>query len=193
VVGGDRDPGEALSASRGQRHRGEPRRFVTGNDATAAYDASTGATLWFKRYSTGARRVPGGLAVSPDSSALFVTSASSHRQTNEHLKTTALDTTTGARIWTRSYANASPDAIIVSPGGSAVFVTGSAGTTPQYATVSYDAATGARLWAALTGSVGAPAKPASVAVSQTGSTVIVTGSGTAPNGESEYLTVAYRA
>ena len=85
----------------------------------------------------------------------------------------------------------------VSPDGTTVFVTGaSSGTTAgqvDYATVAYNAATGAQLWVKLyaglaKGGIGTQAY--SVAVSPDGSTVYVTGES---GNDSTYATVAYTA
>ena len=73
----------------------------------------------------------------------------------------AYSAATGARLWVKRYNGPASKAdraasVAVSPGGTRVFVTGSSETsTPSvehpgfyddYATVAYDAATGAQLW-----------------------------------------------
>jgi WD40 repeat protein len=91
----------------------------------------------------------------------------------------------GAQLWVKRYngtGNSTDDArsVAVSPDGTAVFVTGSSpGATSfeDYATVGYNAATGAQLWA-----------------SPDGKTVFVTGySYGTTAGEVDYATVAYNA
>jgi hypothetical protein len=86
----------------------------------------------------------------------------------------------GRTAWKASYVAANKGAqatsVAVSPGGSAVYVTGVATTAsgePEYATVAYDATSGKQIWAAAfpAKTVGDPA----VAVSPGGSQVYVTG------------------
>ncbi len=91
----------------------------------------------------------------------------------------------GSQLWVRLYNGPgnsfdAASSVAVSPGGSRVFVTGvSQGTRsgPDYATVAYSAATGARLWVTRYNGPGNGDDAArSVAVSPGGSTVYVTGS-----------------
>ena len=90
----------------------------------------------------------------------------------------------GSQLWVRLYNGPgnsfdAASSVAVSPGGSRVFVTGeSQGTTsgPDYATVAYSAATGARLWVTrYNGPANGDDAARSVAVSPGGSTVYVTG------------------
>src|SRR5206468_2584113 len=83
----------------------------------------------------------------------------------------------------------------VSPDGATVFVTGYSqrlGTETEYATIAYDAATGAQLWVALYNGPGDSNDSAvALGVSPDGATVFVTGlSGTSFY---HYATVAYDA
>ena len=99
----------------------------------------------------------------------------------------AYSAVTGARLWVQRYngpGNGSDEAysVAVSPGGSRVFVTGgSRGTRlgPDYATVAYSAATGARLWVTrYNGPASYDDAARAVAVSPGGRTVYVTGEAT---------------
>jgi DNA-binding beta-propeller fold protein YncE len=89
--------------------------------------------------------------------------------------------------------------VAVSPDGSRVFVTGSSATTTggfAYATVAYDAATGARLWVARyygPHGAGPDTLATSVAVSPDGSKAYVTGASAASASAdlTAYATVAY--
>jgi hypothetical protein len=175
--------------------------------ATIAYDARTGTELWVKRYGAandnrddGARDV----GVSPDGSAVFVTGTSTGASTNFDYATIAYDASTGKRLWLRRY-NGAVDrfngdgdhaaALGVSPDGSGVFVTGTSdrsGAT-DYATVAYDALTGATLWVKRSRSGFDHA--GDLGVSPDGSRVFVTGSGrTGQTGaDYDYATVAYDA
>jgi PQQ-like domain len=105
----------------------------------------------------------------------------------------------GTQLWASRYndpGNGVDDAtsVAVSPAGTTVFVTGystGAGSVSGYATVAYDTATGQRLWAARYNGPGLGSDEAySAAVSPSGGTVYVTGSG---NAGSNYATVAYSA
>jgi len=117
---------------------------TTGEDyATMAYDASTGAQLWLKRYNG-----PGNgddfafaLGVSPDGSTVFVSGPSTGSTSNWDYATVAYDAATGSQRWVARYnspANGDDAAysLVVSPDGSAVIVTGSSGG--DYATVDYN-------------------------------------------------------
>ena len=90
----------------------------------------------------------------------------------------------GSQLWVRLYDGPgnsfdAASSVVVSPGGSRVFVTGESQGTRlgvDYATVAYSAVTGARLWAARYNGPGNSNDAASsVAVSPGGSRVFVTG------------------
>ena len=109
----------------------------------------------------------------------------------------------GAQLWVRlnngpGNGNDAASSVVVSPGGSRVFVTGASQGTRSgldYATVAYSAVTGARLWAARYNGLGNGFDSASsVAVRPGGATVYVTGTryGGAATGD-DYATVAYSA
>ena len=117
---------------------------------------------------------------------------------------TSLAASPGTQLWAKSYngpGNSGDVAtsVAVSPGGGTVYVTGqSYGTAGvvDYATVAYDAATGAPQWVArYNGPPGSLNKiPSSVAVSPDGTKVFVTGkSFVAAQGQNDYATVAYDA
>jgi outer membrane protein assembly factor BamB len=176
--------------------------YVTGNGQcdrvsscflTAAYDPTTGASLWTQLLPYNA--VASSVAASPDGSAVYVTGS----QTPEGLAdsqylTVAYDAATGTRLWTASYATpngATAISAAVSPDSSTVFVTGTADVTnPRYRTIAYDAATGARLWTQGF-SIQRLGYANTVAVSPDGSMVFVTG--TVGKFEQSYGTVAYNA
>ena len=173
--------------------------------ATLAYDASTGAQLWVRRYDgPGARRhgndAANAIAVSPDGATAYVTGSSAGSLTNLDHATIAYDTATGRRIWTHRYDG--PDsqidgasAIAVGPDGAAVFVTGSTDGFLQYGykyvTAAYDASTGAELWRTRFDSHD-DAEPGDVArsigVSPDGTKVFVTG-----DTSNDFVTLAYDA
>jgi WD40 repeat protein len=176
--------------------------FVTGSTgydyATLAYDAGTGARLWARRYNS-----PGNgydqaysVAASPDGFKVFVTGS-----TGYEYATLAYDAGTGATLWARRYngpANGDDvaDSVAASPDGSKVFVTGysSGGSWTDFATVAYDAATGAGLWARRYDGPANNADDAfSVAASPDGSKVFVTGSSDRGWTGGDAATVAYDA
>src|SRR5215472_14629896 len=176
--------------------------------ATLAYDAATGAAVW-TRFANGTADAPEGLgqtiAVSPDSSAVFITGASALLSTST-LTTIGYSAATGQRLWTDQYqgpqGNNAGNAVTVSPDGSQVFVTGhSNGTTSpfaqNFATVAYATASGQKLWARTFSAPSSfePTLAGAVAIgaSPDGTKVYVTG--TAPGFRSNTVnatTVAYR-
>src|SRR5437667_324591 len=90
--------------------------FVTGysvgttgtNDyATIAYDASTGAILWGRRYNGPGNSTDGAtsVAVSPDGSKVFVTGASVGMPNTYNYATIAYDSSTGATLWVSRYTD----------------------------------------------------------------------------------------
>jgi DNA-binding beta-propeller fold protein YncE len=191
--------------------------FVTGSSfgvtsngdyATVAYDASTGANLWVKRYSSPGNQYDqaNAAAVSPDSSMVFVSGQSGGSQSD--YVTIAYDATSGAPRWVKRYngpgsRGSLATSLGVSPDGTSVFVTGSSNTSQHfldYATVAYDASTGATLWVARYHS---PAQrdnyALSLAVSPDGTQLYVTGASAGSRGKCQYgacfdyATVAYDA
>jgi NAD(P)-dependent dehydrogenase (short-subunit alcohol dehydrogenase family) len=82
--------------------------------------------------------------------------------------------------------------VAVSADGRKVFVTGSS-TSVGYATVAYNAATGAQLWFGRHSGPHKSIGPAtSVTVSPTGGTVFVTGYIFGATSGADYVTIAYR-
>jgi WD40 repeat protein len=187
------------------------RVFVTGYSAgsatdfdyaTIAYDASTGAKLWLRRYAGNLLDIATDLAVSPDGSRVFVTGYSDPSTTgyDYDYATVAYDASTGATLWSVRYNGPGnlgdhANALGVSPDGSTVFVTGYSNPSTSlykydFATVAYDASTGARLWAVRYAHSGNEIAYA-LGVSPDGSEVFVTGTGGGSTGSPEYATVAY--
>jgi hypothetical protein len=171
---------------------------AAGGGPAVSLPAAAGAQLWAKRYAGGADVTAGAtaVAVSPAGDKVFVTGES-----NFGYATIAYQAGTGARIWAQRYQGPSNGtsyaaAIAVSPTGKAVYVTGtSVGTTPgDYATVAYNASTGARLWVKRYSGPGYSYDTAfAIALSPDGKTVIVTGGNGGITTDTDYVTIAYSA
>ena len=165
--------------------------------------ADPGSELWVARHYAGQVRA---VAVSPDGTRVYVT-GTAYRSRGQPCTTVAYDAATGAALWVRSYGGsgyagsggAKARAVAVSPDGTKVFVTGSSPASgyPRIATVAYDAATGAQLWAArYRGPYPGGATAAGLAVSPDGARVFVAGTQftrARGGGDSYYATIAYSA
>ena len=147
--------------------------------------ASAGDALWTKPYNASFLSA----AVSPDGATVFVAGTTSDAPSG--YATVAYNASTGTKLWARRYGG--PDhlggqasALVVSPDGTTVFVTGT--TNDGYGTVAYDATTGSKEWAKSYDGGAAFSVAYSIAVMPNGKRVFVTGvSG------SDCATVAYRA
>jgi DNA-binding beta-propeller fold protein YncE len=170
-------------------------KFTKRDYVTIAYGRA-GGTLWVRRFNGPGSRddVATALARSPDGSRIFVTGRSYGGAATGMDYATVAYSSSGTRLWIRRYdgpahARDGASAIAVSPDGQKVYVTGtSAGATDDSATIAYNAATGARLWAGRYDSGGGDST-VGLAVSSDGTRVYVTGG----TGISDYLTVAYDA
>ncbi|MGH7819551.1 MAG: PQQ-binding-like beta-propeller repeat protein [Candidatus Binatia bacterium] len=174
------------------------RLFVTGSERTIAFDAGNGGELWTSPYPGTATSI----AVSPDGSRVFVTGTSPG--VVEDYATVAYDAVTGAELWIAGYdgpqhLNDHAYSVGVSPDGARVFVTGQScctaegATDPDYATVAYDAVTGAAIWVSrYDGPDHYADAAAALAVSPDGSSVFVTGRSYASDREG-YATIRYDA
>ncbi len=184
--------------------------FVTGTSesqfdgypqfTTVAYNATTGAQLWVRRDSAA---IGIDLAVSPDGTKVFVTGRT---QLNDHPRfaTVAYNAATGAQLWGRRYGSdigllgTAPGSLALSPDGTRVVVTGFTSgvngiSTADYATVAYNAATGAQLWARTYNGPGNGRDQAASIATSSGGWVFVTGvsyGGASPR--DDYATIAYR-
>jgi len=174
--------------------------------ATIAYTAATGTRVWAR---TAIGRTGGrSLAVSPDSTKVFVTGGTNPPGAASAFTTIGYATATGARLWAQQYrgsqANNVANAIAVSPDGSQVLVTGHTGGTtansPAYfATVAYAAGSGKQLWASTHPQGIAPAPGftyggIAAGFSPDGALVFITG--TAPGFRANsvnFTTIAYQA
>ncbi len=162
----------------------------------AEASAAGGTILWARRYGGPAHRddVAYAIAASPDGTKVFVT-GDSFGAASQDYATAAFDAETGATLWARRYdgpVNGTDLAVDIapSPDGSSVFVTGysEAKADAGWATIGYDASTGATLWIRRHRG-GATA----VTVSPDGSKVFVVGSPPDAAGYLDYATLAYDA
>jgi WD40 repeat protein len=129
---------------------GPPWPETTSDYLTIAYDSSTGAARWARRFG-----VPEGgdddvvaLAMAPDGSKVFVTGESDGIGLPHHIDyvTIAYDAATGTRQWLKRYdgpgvAWDEVHAIDVSPDSGKVVITGQSGWTADddYVTIAYEA------------------------------------------------------
>jgi len=176
--------------------------LVPAAGAAAAESSGPGTQLWVSRYnglgngSDGARSV----AVSPDGNTVYVTGYTDVSSLNYDYGTVAYNAATGAQLWASQYGpdNGSYAAqVAVSPDGKEVFVTGRStgqGSNYDYATVAYDAASGAQLWSErYNGAASNYDAAAALAVSPGGQTVFVTGTSWSATSGEDYVTIAYDA
>jgi PQQ-like domain len=172
--------------------------------ATIAYDALTGTQLWLSSYDGPGAGADEALSLdaSSDGTRVFVTGKSSGGASGNDYATVAYDASTGAQLWARRYngpANSRDEAesLAVSPDGTKVVVTGqsyAANGYPDYATVAYDASTGASLWVRRYDGPGDKTDEAhAVEWSPDGTTVFVTGESTGATTDEDYTTIAYDA
>ena len=186
--------------------------FVTGSSytgsgsdydyATVAYNAATGAQRWVKRYSGRVRGLDAATsaAVSPSGKTVFVTGYSQGSAGSFDYATVAYKAATGARLWVERSNGPSAGgfgdraySVAVSPNGSTVYVTGEWNDDDAYATVGYNAATGAQRWVRRYASPVGGSAAFSVAVSRTAGTVFVTGYSVGDGSGPDYVTIAYHA
>lgn len=190
--------------------------------ATVAYDTETGSRLWLARLDWPASSevdinhdLAWSVAISPDGERVFVTGQVGTLDRNadpyvgaedSDYGTVAYEADTGRQLWANQYEGPL-DASVAggmdlafsvtpSPDGGRVFVTGAsvgAGTSTDYATVAYSAATGQELWEARYDGPGRGEDWAvSGAITPDGSRLLVTGRSEG-SASSDYATVAYEA
>jgi hypothetical protein len=173
---------------------------------TTAYNATTGSQLWGVFYlgPAGTNSSPRALALSPDGSRLFVTGWSHYPSpTFSKYVTIAYDTSSGSQLWVSEYhgpgTGGEGNALVLSPDGSRVFVTGvnsGVGTHVDFATVAYAAANGNELWVArYNGPGNYQDEGQTIGISGDGSRVFVAGESASGGnvGSFDYATVGYDA
>ncbi len=171
---------------------------------TAAYGAANGAALWIRRYDgTGhGNDTPSAIAVSPDSTKVFVTGYSTGGDANADYLTYAYSASNGASLWSRRYNGTGnrddyASAIAVSRDATKVVVTGRSAVrdnTDDYVTFAYRASDGAILWGRrYNGTANRDDAARAVAISHDGTKVVVTGRSAGVGSNDDFLTYAYRA
>jgi hypothetical protein len=171
---------------------------------TIAYNAATGAQRWLSRYNGPANQNDQArwIAVSPDGHSVYVTGRSYGTTSFYDYATVAYNAATGSQRWVSRYngpanMNDFANEVVVASDGSTVYVTGgSAGKAPQidFATVAYNAATGAMRWVSRYNGPGHRQDSGrSLAVTPDGRTLIVTGSSWGVSSATDYATIAYNA
>jgi hypothetical protein len=186
--------------------------FVAGT-VTIGYVAATGVQRWVSQYDGPAKMgsMANAVTVSPDGSTVFVTGETWNAQRLPEYATVAYNASTGAQLWASLHAGqaASGDpaaadarAIVVSPDGKVVYVTGFSGHAGaggrinsgvyDYVTIAYDAATGKALWSARY-SNGGNDQGRAIAISPSGHVVYVTGRSFAKSTGYDAATIAYNA
>jgi WD40 repeat protein len=132
---------------------GESTGLNAGDFLTIAYDPSTGARRWVRRYDGPAKSDDRAVAIalSPDGARVFVTGSSDHFPSFTEYDTVAYRASDGKALWARQYDGGSYDdatALTVSPDGSSVIVTGLSDVDDNgdYFTIAYGAASGDELW-----------------------------------------------
>jgi 6-phosphogluconolactonase (cycloisomerase 2 family) len=167
-----------------------------GQYVTLAYDASSGARLWARRY-RGPRHsrqdAARAIAIDPGGSTVFVTG-----QSLTGYATFAYDAATGATRWhVHTHFHGGANDLAVSPDGTTVYVTGSlqsgAGPNPQLVTIAYAASDGTERWEDAYGLAAGTTFGSAVAVSPDGTRVFADGSGQGVGTGYDYVTIGYLA
>jgi DNA-binding beta-propeller fold protein YncE len=178
------------------------------DDATVAYNAATGARLWVSRYNgldnskANGSEFANDITVGPGGQTVYITGGSSGKTSDTDFTTIAYKASTGAQLWISRYNGPgnfidSGVALAVTPNGGTVVATGPSwgkGSNTDYATIAYNATTGATRWvkryAGVPGGYDSD-NPAGVVISQDGGRVYVTGTSESVGTETDYATVAY--
>jgi hypothetical protein len=121
---------------------------TTADYATVAYDSTTGATSWERRYDGPANDydIASTIGASPDGLSVFVSGQSTNKQGNGDFVTVAYEVASGTKLWVKAYDGPAHGddynvSLSVAPQGARVFVTGASpgvGSDFDLATVAYD-------------------------------------------------------
>jgi hypothetical protein len=174
--------------------------ILDGSDfLTMALDADTGAVDWKRRYHgpVGSADAPGGIALSPDGSSVFVTGSLSLSNGNIKGGTVAYSARDGATLWSARWdgpaAGERTARIVAAETRVFVSATSAQGTNGNdYTTIAYDATTGTQLWTRLYDGAGNWDVATGVALGPRGASVFVTGE-SYEGDDGNYVTVGYDA
>jgi hypothetical protein len=169
---------------------------------TIAYSAATGRERWKTRFDglTHNDDQANSMAVSPGGSKIYVTGFTDRSKRLRNFVTLAYSAKTGTQRWVRRYqgpgdSNNNAKAIVISPDGSRVYVTGyrSGPHGRDFETIAYSSI-GGRLWRrAYNGPVDGWDQATAIGVSPDGTQVYVTGFRNDVPYNRDYATLAYRA
>jgi outer membrane protein assembly factor BamB len=182
-----------------------PRRLL-------AFRARHGAMNWDADLGAGGLGGITSIAAGPDGGQVFATGTQQVRE-NVVLRTWAVEAETGELRWRSRFMRrsgsgrsiSSGEAATVDPDGSVVYIVGDSSLvqcvgmdcawTPDIVTITYDAATGTRLWSRLFGdpAVGVSESSTGIAVDPTGSTLSVVGTAPSANGDLDFVLIGYSA
>lgn len=165
--------------------------FRAHDGVIVAYDTATGAQLWASTVagSRGEQDELFAVGVSADGARVYAAGSVDNVGTGRDMVVIAFDATTGARLWTATYAgtaSAQDQAAALAVVGSHVVVTGMSGN--DFATVAFHSTDGTRAWVSrIASSWGGVA----IVPSADGARVFVAGSVSTPSGWTQMLTAAY--
>jgi hypothetical protein len=175
----------------------------SGDYATIALNAATGARAWVARFDGPDHLADAAEAIAVDDEGrrVFVTGSRGIADGSFAATTLSYRASTGAMVWTRTYdgpgaADAAASAIAVQPSGTGVFVVGGAGGIGPlgwtvFFTAAYGAAAGGTRWLDAYGDVGGSAAAgAAVAAAPGGARVYSAGSARSTLAHSDFVTVA---
>jgi hypothetical protein len=165
---------------------GAPTLGVERDIVTIAYDSATGAQQWLRMYTSAHKQAQAGrIAVSADGSIVYIAGyRGSGGQTQDDILTIAYEADTGAQRWLALYDGAAhgndyASALLVSPDGTRVYVTGAsdgANGTVAAATVSYDGVTGIQVWSSRYAHSGVVQDGGGLAIDSSGARLYLTSS-----------------
>jgi len=164
---------------------------------TVAYDAASGEQLWavLRNGSEGRIDIAENATIVGDTVVVAGVLSNTDRQTD--WETVGYDLATGEERWTASYGDAGTDVprgVEPTPDGTQVVVIGNVDGAHDmdYATVVYDVATGAQVWATRYDGTGNGLDvPYDLALTADGTRVVVTGESVNAGTKSDFVTIAY--
>lgn len=169
---------------------------------TIGYNAQTGDRLWLRVWDgpENIQSLSSDIVMAPDGAHVFVGGIDAGSDGGYHYALLKYGTD-GSLLWARRYQGVpgySEDfltSVAITPDGGTVLATGygsDGSDVADYATVAYDAGSGAKLWTKRLDGGGSD-YARSIAADPTGATVFVTGSSDGSKSGSDFLTVEYDA